>query len=54
MALDSQLQLLVLVVLAIVSSVVGAVTVNSTVLVFAKDSASAYSVTSGFNGYGIP
>lgn len=29
-------------------------TVSNTMLVFARDSASGYSVTSGFNAYGIP
>jgi hypothetical protein len=31
-----------------------AVTVSNTILVFAKDTTSAYSVTSGLTGYGIP
>jgi hypothetical protein len=31
-----------------------AISVSSTILVFARDSASAYSATSGLNAYGIP
>lgn len=33
---------------------VGGQTVSNTILVIARDTASAYSATSGFNGYGIP
>lgn len=33
---------------------VNALSMSNTILVFARDTASSYSVTSGFNGYGIP
>lgn len=36
------------------AAVVAGTSVKSTVLVFARDTASAYSATSGLNGYGIP
>jgi hypothetical protein len=38
----------------LIQLVSGAITVSSTILVFARDTASAYSVTSGLTGYGIP
>jgi hypothetical protein len=47
----SPLILLFAILLPLVS---GAVTVSNTILVFARDTASAYSVTSGLTGYGIP
>jgi hypothetical protein len=40
--------------LAIFLPFASAITVANTILVFARDTASAYSVTSGLNGYGIP
>lgn len=40
--------------LSLASLVSAANTVNSTILVFARDTASGYSGTSGLAGYGIP
>jgi hypothetical protein len=39
---------------SLVSLVSSANSVQNTILVFARDTASGYSATSGLNGYGIP
>jgi hypothetical protein len=47
-------QLLVIALALLVSLATAVTTVSNTILVFARDSASGYSATSGLNGYGIP